>query len=696
MQMFRSIIPAWCGVSLSRIATATKATPAHVRHAPARWVAAATLVLALSACDASKSATLFVGSSAKRPVQGEPRDAKPLLTQAPRIALAAPPAEPPTAAVVGGTISPRVFKPLMPGAETFGVIDVRLHPIENVAIGTSQLVTFGIPFPRGSITAAGLSKLRVLDSKGIEIPAYVEQLTPWRHITNAALDGTSVRIARIQIRYSFTAKYPNYETVRVDWGFSTRTRSLFSLENPRNGWQPVSSGSFVAGDGVSEPKVYAVLSPATLSKGMLKIGPMRSFAQEIAETRDDPAVMDATEHYPEYNEQMYGAKNFFYAHINEDDPRVTAANQIPYKSAEGEPWLYDRVSAFYGLYFRSGFFKTLRESVRAGEFYRVNLYPEGTFPDNAIGAFKLKNPYPGAYIGANGAMYSYPEGLAYTYWLTGDDLSRDGAKLAAKAEQDANDEPDRWSSVSSYTERHIGFKLMGMVIGYELFGDVPYKTGAVKTYRERVVTLTDNLIWHQNGAGGALPANRIDGGLWKFGAHEGNGPADRLLVSFWQTPYVIEPMVRAYALTDSLDIANFIRRTGNALKYGAKSYSPGQRDYRKDVPENLRLNDYVTFIDGTTYAADGVGPEHVLSMAGAMAWAYYFSQVTQQRDDTLKQAANELYRTYDYELNEWIRPTAPASGLTAYRNNPPRRYNWTYKTSGSLSWCLTDVRWVQD
>jgi hypothetical protein len=114
------------------------------------------------------------------------------------------------------------------------------------------------------------------------------------------------------------------------------------------------------------------------------------------------------------------------------------------------------------------------------------------------------------------------------------------------------------------------------------------------------------------------------------------------------------------------------------------------------VPETLRLVDYVTLIDGSTYAADGVGPEHALSVAGAVAWAYYFSKLTGQQDDTLRQAANELYRTYGYENNEWTRPTAPASGFTAYRNTPPRRYNWTYKTSGSLSWCLSDVRWVRN
>lgn len=665
-----------------------------------RSLSVAVVLLALSACDSGTTQIRTAKNLAPSArIQGEPRDAGSAPSRRTSvIAIVPASAAPPVAGAVGGAISPRVFKSLMPVAETVGVVDVRLYPIEGVAAGTSQLVTFGIPFPRDSINVAGLSKLRVLNAKGVEIPAFVEQLTPWRHINTAALDGTSVRVARVQIRYTFTAVYPNFETVRVDWGYGNRTQSLATLENPRNGWQPVTTGSFVAADGVSEPKVYAVLPAATLSKGVLKIGPMRPFAQEIVATRDNPATMDATEHYPEYNEQMYGAKNFFYAHINEDDPLVTAANQIPYKAAEGEPWLYDRVSAFYGLYFRSGFFKVLRESVRASEYYRVNLYPQGTTPDSAVGAFKLKNPVASAYIGANGAMYSYPEGLAYTYWLTGDDLSKDGAKLAAKAQQDANDEPDRWSTTSSYTERHIGIKLSGLVIGYELFGDVPYKTGATQTYRERVVTLTTNLIWHQNGAGGALPANRVDGGLWKYGSQEGNGPAGNgsLLVSFWQTPYVIDPMVRAYVLTDNIEIANFIRRTGNALKYAGKSYPPTQRDYFTAAPENLRLVDYVTFIDGSTYAADGVGPEHVLSVAGAVAWAYYFSKITGQQDDTLKQAANELYRTYDYELNEWIRPTAPASGLSAYRNNPPRRYNWTYKTSGSLSWCLSDVRWVRD
>jgi hypothetical protein len=330
MQKLEVFISSWSGVSLSRASRSS-----------ARYLAMALLAFGLNACNAGDTKLRVAAGTVKRPLYSEMRDATP-----PRPQIRPAPAAPPTAAAVGGIISPNSYKPLMADARAFGVLDVRLHPVEGISTGVSQLVTFGVPFPRGSITVAGLSKLRVLDSKGLEIPAFVEQLTPWRHINTAALDGTSVRVARIQIRYTFTtATYPNSETVRVEWGYSNRAQSLASLENPRNGWQPVTTGSFVAGDGVSEPRVYAVLPSSTLSMGMLKLGPMRPFSPSIAATRDDPATMDATEHYPEYTEQMYGAKNFFYAHINEDDPRVTVANQIPYKSAEGEPWLYDRVSA---------------------------------------------------------------------------------------------------------------------------------------------------------------------------------------------------------------------------------------------------------------------------------------------------------------------------------------------------------------
>jgi hypothetical protein len=33
--------------------------------------------------------------------------------------------------------------------------------------------------------------------------------------------------------------------------------------------------------------------------------------------------------------------------------------------------------------------------------------------------------------------------------------------------------------------------------------------------------------------------------------------------------------------------------------------------------------------------------------------------------------------------------------VSAYRNTPWRKYNWQYRSSGSLSWCLSTVKWVK-
>src|SRR6185369_12709718 len=100
-------------------------------------------------------------------------------------------------------------------AEPSGSVDVRLVPLGNVTAGNQEVVTFGVPFTRGSVTQSQLSNLRVLHN-GVEIPAFVEQLTPWRSIDDAGIDGQSVRVARIQIPYTFASL--NAESISVQWG----------------------------------------------------------------------------------------------------------------------------------------------------------------------------------------------------------------------------------------------------------------------------------------------------------------------------------------------------------------------------------------------------------------------------------------------------------------------------------------------
>jgi hypothetical protein len=546
-------------------------------------------------------------------------------------------------------------QPFFSPAETSGSITVKLYPTENVQTGTPQLVTFGVPFPRGSVAMANIDKIRVLKN-GVEIPAYVEAQTPWRHLTDASIDGQSVRVARIQIQYTFSVSYPNYETITVEWGTNTRTQNVSAMVDPRSGWHPVTSGTFAASDNVYEPDVYAVLPKEHLSKGMLKAR-MDPFAAGIADTRDDPFVMDATEHWPGYSEYDYSSKNFFYSIINEDDPAVTAPNLNPYKT-DYEPWLYDRSAAMYVLYMRSGSFKALREAVRSTDFYKNHIRTDGSFDLNSF------DP-----------KYSYNESMAYTYWLTGDDSVLPVIPRIVDAYQNV---ATRWSpTLNMFTERHAGFKLLANVVAYEVLGDTAYKN--------KVSEIVGDFIWHQNGAGGQMPANRIDGGLYHTGKQHTEGSKNAYLASPWMSALIVDAMVRAYAVSDDPAVAEFIVRMGNFVKAAVRSDNKHQYD---TYAGTLAYPDYLIKADGTKDMRSSTDVQHAIDVGGIAGWAYYFSHVLGTPDPSLKQLANDLYFTFDIGVNYWTRPTGPSSGLTAYRVSPWRKYGWEYRTTGSFSWTL--------
>src|SRR5688572_2947708 len=86
--------------------------------------------------------------------------------------------------------------------QSSGSLQVKLYPTEVVATGVAKRVTFGVPFTRGSLTSSSLSTVRVLKG-GVEVPAFVQALTPWRHVSDPSVDGQSIRVVRIQINNTF-------------------------------------------------------------------------------------------------------------------------------------------------------------------------------------------------------------------------------------------------------------------------------------------------------------------------------------------------------------------------------------------------------------------------------------------------------------------------------------------------------------
>ncbi len=208
-------------------------------------------------------------------------------------------------------------EPFFTPAVPIGSIEVDLHATEVVVANTPTVAGFGVPFPRGSITGAGLASLRVLDG-GVEIPAYVIELTPWRHRTNAAIDGQSLRVALVQVEVSF-ANTATPKRVTVEWGGAARTLNRPTRALRATTWHQVTTGSFVTADTVFEPNVYATLPAHWLSRGALRPTQAVPFAADHLSTRDNPATNDSIETWPGYTEADHALKNNFYSVINEDD-----------------------------------------------------------------------------------------------------------------------------------------------------------------------------------------------------------------------------------------------------------------------------------------------------------------------------------------------------------------------------------------
>ncbi|HVK62973.1 MAG TPA: hypothetical protein VM694_00780, partial [Polyangium sp.] len=204
-----------------------------------------------------------------------------------------------------------------------GRLSATLVPAPGVRSGGPHLVTFGLPLPPESLTRAGLATVRILRD-GVEIPAHVEELTPYRHITDPARTGRWVRVARVQLTHTFPTSPPEPTSVIVEWGAAERTRDVPDLVPPRRGFHSVTTGSFAPEDLVTEPTVYVVLPKAFLAQGALRT-PLVPLDDRVGEAMDPPALLHGRR-LPWPLAYDLAQKNYFYGLLN--DP----AGDNPYRT----------------------------------------------------------------------------------------------------------------------------------------------------------------------------------------------------------------------------------------------------------------------------------------------------------------------------------------------------------------------------
>lgn len=577
--------------------------------------------------------------------------------------------------------------PFHAAAQPAGSLAVKLHPTEVVRTGTPKLVTFGVPMPRGSITAANLRTVRVLKGS-TEIPAYVDQMTPWRHATNAALDGASVRVIRVQITYTFAVASPNSETITVSWGGANRTANVTQLVDARTAWHRVTDGTTATGgptfgsaDNVFEPDVYAVLPKAWLSASGLKT-PMTPMDDSIGPNRVPPASVASS--YPGYRESDQAQVNFFYTIINDDDRLtgpVTTKNTNPFTVEDG-PWLYDRGTAIYLGYLRTGYLRFLREAVRNTEFYRTKLWTAADCGGGrCVGSFKLKNP--DASAGWHDQKYSYNEPLALTHWLTGDTRAPSHIEDVAKVYDDYNSRVN----TTVYTERHVGLKLMANVLAYEVTGKA--------VYRDKMLAVLADLRQGQTNPFGGGP---VDGGIWhSLAAHEGGAPGgDQPITSPWMSALIADAAARLYLVSENQTAAQLLIGLGNH-ECGVGSYWSTIRNGANPLAEYTNqpvfLPHYLATRDGLGFTGEfdpWANMEHAPEVAAVAAWGAYFAGLTGDaaKQNSLRRCANDLYTTWSHVITSWTRPAAPGNNQDAYRVDPYRKYGWWFKNSSGFAWAM--------
>lgn len=296
-----------------------------------------------------------------------------------------PSSDPSTASDAGGEV--------VPG--TPATFDVELEP--QVASTAVRRINFAVPLPEGMLTSADRI---VVKSGGTALPAARRALATW--------PGGSLRSVQIQIELAVPATM----SIAVTVGESSSAAALALV--------PVEQ-TLVTADGTSGPAVWAVLPASWLGVSRVA-GPSRASA-EVKGTA--LAAWDRVCNYT-----TWGTDTF-----------------VPIRGDQGS-WLYDRPTAFYRGYQRTGSAAPLRSAYREAAIYRAALTGTGS-------ATRIGVP-----SSADDLKYHYAQGLAIHYLLTGDDRFREAAENVAVRAHDLWGSPGYAGGADFWTERHAGFGLL--------------------------------------------------------------------------------------------------------------------------------------------------------------------------------------------------------------------------------------------
>ena len=520
-----------------------------------------------------------------------------------------------------------------------GETPVTLYPVESVQPNQATRVSFGVPFSRGFVPTADLSRVKVLDAGGAERAASVQMLTPWRDLA-ALVDEASVRSALVQVDVTFPDAngdgVADPVQLRIAWGGAARSQGDLTPVPVRDTWVQVNDASFPASVNVWEPKAYAAFTPQWYGQALLKM-------------RLQPMGTDS-----DFSAYESAFVNFGGTFINDVDPRVTDANRIHYLT-DGEPWLYDRGMSLYQLAFRTGELKWLREAHRNTQFYANTVNPRGYFqPED------------------NDLKYSYGESINANYWLTGDPRIPDVHRLIIPVfDRDFNVD---YQPGRIWTERSAAYKLQAYVTGFELLGDAAVGQKAKDTF--------NHLLDHQANP----PAGAPNIGLLMHRSEDHLEGGPEWVASPWMTSLLVDTAVRYYIHSGDTRVKQFVTRIADGInRIGETIY------YENYQGTNYLVSYYLggVGLNDDQHQTDFFGDkEHAIDVSRVFALAYYFTRLDGSPSSVYLGRFNELMETATFNFQYWTRPNGPESGLSVYRLSPPRKFGWWFKNTADIDFLV--------